>query len=115
MELPREADELAPEFFCRDCRARIAAVSHRGFILADLYDLTDIHVYSLSGEASYSIRGYDVSVSRGREGDLLSVEIPAVYKSPWTISAQTRNSSGSVRQTSYSDRDGNPMETPSLR
>ena len=65
-ELPRKADELIP---------RIAEVSRRGFILADLYDLTDIQTYALSGEASYSIRGYDVSVSR-RGGDrLLHVEI----------------------------------------
>ena len=70
-ELPRKADELIPAYFCRDCRGRIA----EGFILADLYDLTDIQTYALSGEASYSIRGYDVSVSR-RGGDrLLHVEI----------------------------------------
>lgn len=74
-ELPRKADELIPAYFCRDCRRRIAEVSRRGFILADLYDLTDIQTYALSGEASYSIRGYDVSVSR-RGGDrLLHVEI----------------------------------------
>ena len=74
-ELPRKADELIPAYFCRDCRRRIAEVSRRGFILADLYDLTDIQTYALSGEASYSIRGYDVSVSR-RGGDrLLRVEI----------------------------------------
>lgn len=74
-ELPRKADELIPAYFCRDCRGRIAEVSRRGFILADLYDLTDIQTYALSGEASYSIRGYDVSVSR-RGGDrLLHVEI----------------------------------------
>ena len=73
--LPRRADGLAPEHFCRNCRARIAEASHRGFILADLYDLADIQVYALSGEASYSVRGYDVSVSR-RGGDrLLRVEI----------------------------------------
>lgn len=63
-ELPRKADELIPAYFCRDCRGRIAEVSRRGFILADLYDLTDIQTYALFGEASYSIRGYDVSVSR---------------------------------------------------
>lgn len=74
-ELPRKADELIPAYFCRDCRGRIAEVSRRGFILADLYDLTDIQTYALFGEASYSIRGYDVSVSR-RGGDrLLHVEI----------------------------------------
>ena len=73
--LPRERDELAPEYFCLSCRAKIAEASRRGFILTDLYDLTDIQVYALSGEASYSIRGYDVSVSR-REGDgFLRVEI----------------------------------------
>lgn len=73
--LPRRADGLAPEHFCRNCRVRIAEASRRGFILADLYDLADIQVYALSGEASYSIRGYDVSVSR-RGGDrLLHVEI----------------------------------------
>ena len=33
----------------------------------------------------------------------------------WTISAQARNSSSSVLQISYSDREGRPMETPSLR
>ena len=73
--LPRERDELAPEYFCLSCRAKIAEASRRGFVLADLYDLADIQVYAISGEASYSIRSYDVSVSR-REGDgLLRVEI----------------------------------------
>lgn len=33
----------------------------------------------------------------------------------WTSLAQAPNSSGSVRQTSYSDKDGSPMETPDLR
>ena len=73
--LPRERDELAPEYFCLSCRAKIAEASRRGFVLADLYDLADIQVYAISGEACYSIRSYDVSVSR-REGDgLLRVEI----------------------------------------
>lgn len=74
-ELPRKADELIPAYFCRDCRGRIAEVSRRGFILADLYDLTDIQTYALSGEASYSVRGYDVSVSCGGGDGLLRVEI----------------------------------------
>lgn len=74
-ELPRKADELIPAYFCRDCRGRIAEVSRRGFILADLYDLTDIQTYALSGEASYSVHGYDVSVSCGGGDGLLRVEI----------------------------------------
>lgn len=73
--LPRRADGLAPEHFCRNCRARIAEASRRGFILADLYDLADIQVYALSGEASYSVHGYDVSVSCGGGDGLLRVEI----------------------------------------
>ena len=37
--------------------------------------MTDIQTYALSGEAAYSIRGYDVSVCRRRSGGGLSIEI----------------------------------------
>lgn len=73
--LPRRADGLASEHFCRNCRARIAEVSRQGFILADLYDLTDIRTYALSGEAACSIRDYDVAVRCGQRAGFLSVEV----------------------------------------
>lgn len=74
-DLPRKTDGLAPEYFCRDCRARIAEVSCQGFILADLYDLADIRIYALSDETACSIRDYDVSVCPERREGFLSVEI----------------------------------------
>ncbi len=73
--LPRRADGLAPEHFCRNCRARIAEVSRQGFILADLYDLTDIRTYALPSEAARSIRDYDVAIRRGQRAGFLSVEV----------------------------------------
>lgn len=43
--LPQEQDQMAPAFFCLDCRALLAEVAQKGYVLLDLYDLQDITAY----------------------------------------------------------------------
>lgn len=80
--LPKKGGNMAPGHFCRACRAlladtakegghALANVVRSGYILVDLYDLTDIRLYPIREGADYAVREYEVSVFRqGGRGPL---------------------------------------------
>lgn len=71
--LPKEQDNMAPVFFCRDCRNLLAETAQRGYVLLDLYDLQDIAAYPVNAGAEYEIRDYAVSIQRSKGSQGLSV------------------------------------------
>lgn len=73
--LTKESEPMDPSFFCRDCRALLAGVSTKGYVLADLYDLDRITVYAVAEGAEYAIRDYSVSISCDKDLNGLTVDV----------------------------------------
>ena len=71
----REWTRIYPALFCHDCRALLADTATEGYVLADLYDLSDITTYSIKDGAKYTIRDYDISISAQEEPDGLSIHV----------------------------------------
>lgn len=73
--LPETDAPIAPAFFCRACRAMLADTATEGFILADLYNLSDITAYAIKDGAKHTIRDYDISISAQAELGGLSIHV----------------------------------------
>lgn len=59
VELPKNRAKMNPRYFCKSCRKLLAGM--RGYVLADLYDLSNIRVYPIKDGAVEAIRGYTVT------------------------------------------------------
>ena len=73
--LPETDAPIAAALFCRDCRALLAVTATKGYILVDLYNLSDITAYAIKDGAEYTIRDYDISISTQKETGGLSVNV----------------------------------------
>ena len=73
--LPETDAPIAPAFFCRACRPMLADTATEGFILADLYNLSDITAYAIKDGAKHTIRDYDISISAQAEPGGLSIHV----------------------------------------
>lgn len=77
--LPEDALYINPYLYCRDCRAIIGAVIKEeriyldSYVLADLYDLENIHVYPIEDGAEYTIRGYTVTAAKEKKALTVTV------------------------------------------
>ena len=66
---------IDPALFCHDCRALLADTATEGYVLADLYNSSDITIYAIKDGAKYTIRDYDISISAQEEPDGLSIHV----------------------------------------
>lgn len=73
--LPETEAPIAPTLFCRDCRALLADTATKGYVLVDLYNLSDITAYAIKDGAKYTIRDYDISISAQEEPSGLSIYV----------------------------------------
>ena len=73
--LPEKEDPIVPTLFCRNCRALLADTDIKGYILADLSDLSDMKVYAIKDNVNYTIRDYNISVSTQRGTGGLSINV----------------------------------------
>ena len=73
--LPEKESPIDPALFCRDCRALLADTATEGYILADLYNLRDMKVYTIKDNVKYTIRDYDISISTRTETGGLSINV----------------------------------------
>lgn len=73
--LPENGAPISPVLFCRVCRVLLADAATEGYILADLYNLSDITAYAIKDGAEYTIRDYDISISTQKETGGLSINI----------------------------------------
>lgn len=70
IKLPRWKGQILGEIFCRDCRAKLAAISESSadyYVLAELYDLENVQVYPVTAGAEYHIRDYTVTITQEEE------------------------------------------------
>lgn len=74
----REWTRIDPALFCHDCRALLADAATEGYILADLYNSSDITIYAIKDGAKYTIRDYDISISAQEEPDGLSIHVTSL-------------------------------------
>lgn len=73
--LPEKDAPMAPALFCRGCRALLAGTAAKGYVLADLYNLSDITAYAIKDGTKHTIRDYDISISTQKETGGLSVNV----------------------------------------
>lgn len=73
--LPETEAPIVPALFCRDCRALLADTATKGYVLVDLYNLSDIAAYTIKDGAKYTIRDYDISISAQEEPSGLSIYV----------------------------------------
>ena len=71
----REWTQIDPALFCHDCRALLTDTATEGYVLADLYNLSDITTYAIKNGAKYTIRDYDISISTQEEPSGLSINV----------------------------------------
>lgn len=62
--------DMDPALFCNDCRELISQVPNSGYVLADIWDLTNISLYPIEVGASFPIGEYIVSIAEGDRGDV---------------------------------------------
>lgn len=83
--IPKEANYINPSLYCLDCRAKIGeaidgvGITEVGYVLADMYDLEHIRIYSIIDGSEYDIRGYTVKVSKDKEDSGLMVSVTGYF------------------------------------
>lgn len=71
--LPEKTTRMKASLYCRNCRKRLSDMGGRGYVVLDLYDPNNIHIYPAEAGAAYSIRTYGVAIFRQDAGLELAV------------------------------------------
>ena len=64
---------MVPSHFCSECRERLSASKKRGFVLADFYNDNAFEVFEIVDGAAYTIRDYEVTITKGTTDKVLEV------------------------------------------
>lgn len=73
-DVPIKGDIIKGEYFCLDCRKALVGVGLQGYLIVDCYEKDKLTAYPIVNGESYSIRGYDVTISLKEEiGEKLEV------------------------------------------
>ena len=73
VEIPADAKHMVPTHFCSECRERLSASKKRGFVLADFYNDNAFEVFEIVNGATYTIRDYEVTITKGITDEALEV------------------------------------------
>lgn len=73
--LPEEMKRMDETHFCRDCRAKLAAITTEGYVLVDLYDAEHFALYPVTAGEEYVIREYTVTVFQDEKTERLTVHV----------------------------------------
>ena len=73
VEIPADAKHMVPSHFCSECRERLSASKKRGFVLADFYNDNAFEVFEIVNGATYTIRDYEVTITKGITDEALEV------------------------------------------
>lgn len=68
--IPKEQDQYEEKYFCKACRELLQECAHTGFALADLRNPEEPVIYQIVDHVLFSVRCYDVSISKTEAGDL---------------------------------------------
>lgn len=73
VEIPSDAKRMVPSYFCSKCREKLAASKKQGFVLADFYNDNAFEVFEIVNGATYTIRDYEVTITKGTTDEALEV------------------------------------------
>lgn len=73
--LSSSSNDFEEYFFCDTCTTKILAVSDYGYVLADLYNLTNIQLFSLTANSNFTLRNYDISVFADTDKNEVEIEV----------------------------------------
>lgn len=75
LESPERLVGMQDSFFCSNCRKLLKENSCQGYIFADLRIPETPSVWKIADGVSFSVRCYDVQISRSTETDKLDIRI----------------------------------------
>ena len=73
VEIPADAKHMVPSHFCSECRERLSASKKQGFVIADFYDTDSFELFEIVDGATYAIRDYEVTITKGTTDEALEV------------------------------------------
>ena len=73
VEIPADAKHMVPSYFCSECRERLSASKKQGFVIADFYDTDSFELFEIVDGATYAIRDYEVTITKGTTDKALEV------------------------------------------
>lgn len=79
VSVPARSEKIDQQYFCNDCRGRLAANADNGYVLVDLYDPSEPVVYPINISTSFSVRCYSTSVQENNEEDKYEITIVGNY------------------------------------
>lgn len=77
--VPVNSEKMDQQYFCNDCRDRLAAKVDNGYVLVDLYEPSEPIVYPINISTSFSVRCYSASVQENTEKDKYEITIVGHY------------------------------------
>lgn len=75
ISVPVKSEKMDEQFFCNDCRERLADNVNNGYVLVDLYEPSEPIVYPINISTSFSVRCYSTSVQENTEEDKYEITI----------------------------------------
>ena len=79
ISVPANSEKMDQQYFCKDCRDRLAAKVDNGYVLVDLYEPSEPIVYPINILTSFSVRCYSASVQENTEEDKYEITIVGHY------------------------------------
>lgn len=79
ISVPVKSEKMDQQFFCNDCRDRLAVNVNNGYALVDLYEPSEPIVYPINISTSFSVRCYSTSVQENAEEDKYEITIVGNY------------------------------------
>lgn len=79
ISVPVKSEKMDQQFFCADCRDRLAVNVNNGYALVDLYEPSEPIVYPINISTSFSVRCYSTSVQENDEEDKYEITIVGNY------------------------------------
>ena len=64
---------MVPSHFCSECRERLSASKKQRFVIADFYDTDSFELFEIVDGATYTIRDYEVTITKGTTDKALEV------------------------------------------
>lgn len=79
VSVPARSEMIDQQYFCNDCRDRLAANVDNGYVLVDLYEPSEPVVYPINISTSFSVRCYSTSVRENTEEEKYEITIVGHY------------------------------------
>lgn len=70
INIPSDPVEINPSLFCNTCLEALNQFSNNGIVLADLYDLANIHYYIIEEGTEYSLRDYKITITLDADSEI---------------------------------------------